>query len=99
MSHPPLSEDQAREEMVRVGRSLFGRGYEYMDLESDAVATAASSTGAKTLGFAGTRPNRATSAASGLTALAEDEFGGGARLPMMPRTWAGETSPDEEESL
>ena len=27
MSHLPLSEDQAREEMVRVGRSLFGRGY------------------------------------------------------------------------
>lgn len=27
MSYTPLSEDQAREEMVRVGRSLFGRGY------------------------------------------------------------------------
>ena len=27
MSYTPLSEDEAREEMVRVGRSLFGRGY------------------------------------------------------------------------
>jgi len=46
----------------------------------------ASDRGAGSLGFAGTA-RRETAAATGLTTLAGDEFGGGPRMPMVPGTW------------
>ena len=73
------------------------RGYEFMDLDSDIgpdsfadPATLATSTasglGAGGLGFAATAPKN-TAAASGLTTLADDEFGNGPSAPMVPGTW------------
>lgn len=53
----------------------------------DSTATS-SDRGAGALGFAGTA-RRAAAGAAGLTTLAGDEFGGGARMPMMPGTWPG----------
>jgi len=46
----------------------------------------ASDRGAGSLGFAGTA-RKETAAATGLTTLAGDEFGGGPRMPMVPGTW------------
>jgi PPE-repeat protein len=48
---------------------------------------AASESGAGGLGFAGTVRKESVGAAVGLTTLADDEFGGGPRAPMVPSTW------------
>ncbi|AYE95774.1 PPE family protein [Mycobacterium paragordonae] len=64
----------------------LGRGYEYMDLEPEVTA---SETGATSMGFAGTAAGRGARA-TGLTTLADHEFGGGPRIPMLPGTWEGE---------
>jgi PPE-repeat protein len=48
--------------------------------------TAASDRGAGPLGFAGTARKRVSDAA-GLATLDDDDFGGGAVLPMLPGTW------------
>ncbi len=50
----------------------------------------ASGQGAGPLGFAGTAHQEAVEQAAGLTMLAGDEFGGGPRMPMVPRTWEQE---------
>jgi PPE-repeat protein len=77
------------------------RGYEFMDLDPDSKAepdrfedpvTSASSAvasgqGAGTLGFAGTSRNDTATRAAGLITLADDDFGGGPRMPMVPCTW------------
>jgi PPE-repeat protein len=55
--------------------------------------TAASNQGAGLLGFAGTLPKQALASATGLTTLADDEFGGGPKMPMLPGTW----NPEAEE--
>ncbi|GBE65706.1 putative PPE family protein PPE2 [Mycobacterium sp. MFM001] len=81
----PEEEAQARRRR-RAKVSQLGRGYEYMDLEPDEPL--ASDRGAGSLGFAGTVRKDAASAA-GLTRLSDD-FGGGARMPMMPGTWGGD---------
>jgi PPE-repeat protein len=65
---------------------------EYLDMDSDIgvipdYGTQASDQGAGTLGFAGTAHKAALAQAAGLTMLAGDEFGGGPRMPMVPRTW------------
>ena len=54
---------------------------------SEDAGPAASETGASSLGFAGTVRKETVSAAAGLTTLADDEFGGGPRAPMLPSTW------------
>jgi PPE-repeat protein len=51
------------------------------------VATTASDLGAGNLGFSGTVHKEAAGAATGLMALADGEFGGGPRAPMLPSTW------------
>jgi PPE-repeat protein len=77
------------------------RGYEFMDLESDAgsgpdsfadsgklaTSAAASGQGAGPLGFAGTAHKEADIPAAGLATLAGDDFGGGPSVPMVPGTW------------
>jgi PPE-repeat protein len=55
--------------------------------EEPVVSTVASDQGAGNLGFAGTARKEAAAAAAGLTTLADDEFGGGPRMPMVPGTW------------
>jgi PPE-repeat protein len=70
-------------------------GDEYLDMDSDIgvvpdYGTQASDHGAGTLGFAGTALKEAVAPAAGLTMLAGDEFGGGPRMPMVPRTWESE---------
>lgn len=83
---------QRRRRKAKVG--MLGRGYEYMDLEPDPVpelaGAVASSRGAGSQGFAGGTHRVASARPSGLTALADDGFGGGAVSPMMPNTWPGE---------
>jgi PPE-repeat protein len=83
---------------------MRGYGNEYMDMNVQVDAdwgpppdaqwvTAASSQGAGPLGFVGTLPKKALAPATGLTTLADDEFGGGPKMPMLPGTW----SPEAEE--
>ena len=71
---------------------------EYLDMDSDigvppdygddeGLAAAASGAGAGTLGFTATARKENTFRAAGLTKLTDGEFGGGARTPMIPRTW------------
>jgi PPE-repeat protein len=67
-------------------------GDEYLDMDSDIgvvpdYGAQASEQGAGPLGFAGTAHKEAVTQAAGLTMLAGDEFGGGPRMPMVPRTW------------
>ncbi|MCV6970173.1 hypothetical protein H7I00_11330, partial [Mycobacterium bohemicum] len=74
---------------------LREHGDEFADMNVDVdpdwgtseLASVASDNGAGALGFTGTAPRAAAAAASGLTKLAGDEFGGGARRPMVPSTW------------
>lgn len=70
---------------------MRGRGHEYMDLEQDLVpepvGAAASDRGAGAHGFAGATHRVGAARPAGLTALADDGFGGGAVSPMMPNTW------------
>ncbi|ORW93347.1 hypothetical protein AWB92_13425 [Mycobacterium sp. IEC1808] len=81
----------------RTRAQMLGRGYEYMDLqdESDAgadpvAAVAASATGAGPQGFAGTAAET-VSRPAGLATLADDAFGDGPRMPMIPGTWSGDS--------
>ena len=72
--------------------AMHDHGDEYLDMDSDIgvvpeYGTEASDHGAGTLGFAGTAHKEAVTQAAGLTMLAGDEFGGGPRMPMVPRTW------------
>jgi len=82
-----------------------GRGYEYMDLDSDAqpdvsagggrvASVVASERGVGTLGFAGTVHKAGTGRAAGLITLADVPFGGGPRVPMVPGSWG--TDPTDE---
>jgi hypothetical protein len=78
--------------------SMRGHADAFADLETDDVGpdippeTVGSDAGAGTLGFAGTVSDGSVQAA-GLTVLAGDEFGGGPRTPLIPRTW----QPDGEQ--
>jgi PPE-repeat protein len=69
-----------------------------VDVDPDWDTPAASDRGAGDLGFVGTAPKLPIAAATGLATLAGDEFGGGPRMPMLPRTWerAGADGVDEE---
>ena len=51
------------------------------------VSAMASTSGAGGLGFSGTAHKEFVRQASGFTKLADDEFGGGPRMPMVPGTW------------
>lgn len=83
---------------TRRRRRATQRGYgdEFMDMNVDVDPdwggplgreSLASDQGAGSLGFAGTARRDAGAAAGGLTTLADDEFGGAPRIPMMPGTW------------
>jgi PPE-repeat protein len=69
---------------------LRAHGDEYVDVTSEwpagSAPTEASDQGAGPLGFAGTAAKN-TAAAVGLTTRADDSFGCGSALPMLPSTW------------
>ena len=74
---------------------MRGYAHEFMEMninvdsawaEPHEGSTATSDRGAGPLGFAGTARKR-VSAAAGLATLDDDDFGGGAVLPMVPGTW------------
>ncbi|MDM4143199.1 PPE family protein, partial [Mycobacterium sp. FLAC0960] len=69
--------------------SDFGVPPDFGDEEELAAATA-SAQGAGALGFAGTTQRQKAFQAAGLTKLADDDFGGGPRMPMVPGTWEHE---------
>jgi len=81
--------------------ALHDHADEFADMESDfgvppdfgddeKAAAVASAQGAGALGFAGTTQQRKAFQAAGLTKLADDDFGGGPRMPMVPGTWEPE---------
>lgn len=87
--------------------ALHDHGDEFMDMNVDVdpdwgvspngehdLLSAASDQGAGNLGFAGTMSKEAGGAAAGMITLAEDEFGSGPTMPMIPGTW----NPDEVEA-
>lgn len=76
---------QRRRRRAKVG--MLGRGHEYMDLEPEPAAALPSDRGTGSHGFAGATRRVTTARPAGLTALADDGFGGGAVSPMMPNTW------------
>ncbi|WP_162334429.1 PPE family protein [Mycobacterium basiliense] len=89
--------EQARRRRRR-RKTLRGYGEEFMDVEVDpdwgapppedpVQPTVASEHGAAQVGFAGALHKETAGAATGLTTLAADEFGGGAQMPLLPGTW------------
>ncbi|HEX5253302.1 MAG TPA: PPE family protein [Mycobacterium sp.] len=82
--------------------ALHDHADEYADMDSDfgvppdfgdeeeLAAAVASAQGAGALGFAGTTQRQKAFQAAGLTKLAEDDFGGGPSMPMVPGTWEHE---------
>jgi len=88
----PETPDQSRRRR-RAKVEMLGRGYEYMDLEPEPTVVP-SDQGAGALGFAGTASKQTATAAAGLTTLADDEFGGGPRMPMMPGIWDTDSAQD-----
>jgi PPE-repeat protein len=59
--------------------------------DDDPVAAAvASDSGAGSLGFAGT-VSKGSKQATGLATLANDDFGAGPSIPMLPHTWTPES--------
>jgi PPE-repeat protein len=84
---------QRRSRRRRAG--IRGYSHEFMEMNinvdpdwasSDGGTTASSDRGAGPLGFAGTSHQK-DRAATGLATLADDEFGNGPVLPMMPGSW------------
>ncbi|WP_428340136.1 PPE family protein [Mycobacterium sp.] len=74
---------------------MRGYAHEFMEMninvapvwaETHAGSTSTSDRGAGPVGFAGTARKK-VSAAAGLATLDDDDFGGGAVLPMVPSTW------------
>ncbi|MEB4208379.1 PPE family protein [Mycobacterium sp. 94-17] len=81
--------------------ALHDHADEYADMDADIgvppdfgdeeeAAAVASAQGAGALGFTGTTQRQEGFRVAGLTKLADDDFGGGPRMPMMPGTWESE---------
>jgi PPE-repeat protein len=75
---------------------IRGHGHEYMEMNVEVEpawgppgepSTMASDHGAGPLGFAGTTGKEAAREPAGLTTLADGQFGGGPRMPMLPGSW------------
>ncbi len=91
----------------RVTRKQLGRGYEYMDLDTDIGAQPSASPAAAAVlwsdrdagasGFSGTAATAGVTRAAGLRTLTRDTFGAAPTVPMVPGTWAG--GPDGEGEL
>ncbi len=94
----PIEKDKApRRRRARV--QMLGRGHEYMDLEDEGeLVGGASTTGAGPQGFSGTATKAGPGRVAGLTTLADDAFGGGPRMPMIPGTWDADSATDPGQS-
>ena len=70
-----------------------GQADEYMDMNVDVDpdwgTTEASDSGAGPLGFSGT-VSKGSEQAAGLATLADDGYGNGPSMPMLPNTWSPE---------
>lgn len=87
--------EQAGKRRRRRRKSQRRPGDAVMDMDIDVDpdwSSPASDRGAGAVGSAGAMVQPDRTAAVGLTTLAEDEFGGGPRAPMLPETW-GQPSP------
>jgi PPE-repeat protein len=78
---------------------MHGHGDEYMDMNVEVApdwgaSTAASNHGSGPLGFSGTASKRGEPA-TGLATLADDGFGSGPTMPMLPGTWSPDRPPAE----
>jgi PPE-repeat protein len=78
---------------------MHGHGDEYMDMNVEVApdwgaSTAASNHGSGPLGFSGT-VSKSGEQASGLATLADDGFGSGPTMPMLPGTWSPDRPPVE----
>lgn len=92
------AQQQAQKRRRRQRAQQHGFGDEYMDMNIAVTPDfteppSASDSGAGTLGFAGTVAEAGRRAA-GLTALADDRFGSGPQMPMIPSGW--NESPDAQ---
>jgi PPE-repeat protein len=91
----PTEEPTPGRRRRRAKVEMLGRGYEYMDLEPE-PAVVPSDQAAGPLGFPGTAAKETAVTAGGLAILADDEFGGGPRMPMMPGTWGADSAPNDD---
>ena len=66
-----------------------------VDVDPDWGAPMASDRGAGPLGFSGT-VSKSSERATGLATLADDGYGSGPSMPMLPGTWSSEAPPGEE---
>jgi len=75
---------------LEVADLVRAHGDEYVDVTSEwpagSAPTEASDQGAGPLGFAGAAAKN-TAAAAGLTTRADDSFGCGPAMPMLPASW------------
>lgn len=81
----------------RRGGTAKDRGYRYEYMTADGttgtplphqpVAASASDNGIENLGFTGTAVKSTVPGPAGLTTLADDTFGDGTTIPMMPGSW------------
>ncbi|MEK7037916.1 hypothetical protein OSH76_22075, partial [Mycobacterium ulcerans] len=101
-SEPARSQRRRR---TKVGQ--LGRGFEYMDLESETtpdsmtgserITTASGLAGsAGTFGFSGVAGKSGDRTAAGLIKLAGDGYDDGPRTPAMPSTWDGDSAPSPD---
>ncbi|BDE11945.1 MULTISPECIES: PPE family protein [Mycobacterium] len=93
------AEARAAARRRRRGRTTQrGHGNEFVDMNIDVdpqwdapdapeLVAVASDRGAGNLGFAGTVRNEPAADAVGLATLADDEFGSGPTVPMLPQSW------------
>lgn len=90
-SAAPAAREQVQTSRRRERVKRPGRGYEYMDADSErnagswAAPVGAAQLGAGILGFAGASAKPAS--AAGLTTLAGDAFGSCPTMPMLPSSW------------
>jgi PPE-repeat protein len=83
----PLPDERKQARRRRpVKTAMIGRGYEYMDLESEPTVTA-SDRDSGTVGFAGSAARDSGAEPAGLATLTRDQFGGSSTVPMLPGTW------------
>ncbi|UQX13075.1 PPE family protein [Candidatus Mycobacterium methanotrophicum] len=78
---------QRRRAAMRANGHEFMEAHTNVDPDWGVPDSPSSDRGAGPLGFAGTVGKETAPAAAGLTTLADDEFGSGPQIPMLPNSW------------